>query len=49
MVEVWYGRCRVGSELSQLGLRLFVHACYKCTVFVSIVLSEGRDFPKHDV
>ena len=44
MVEVEYGRGRVGSELSQLGSRLFVHACYKCTVFVSIVLSEGRDF-----
>ena len=45
MVEVEYGRGRVGSELSQLGSRWFVHACYKCTVFVSIVLSEGRDFP----
>ena len=45
MVEVGYGRGRVGSELSQLGSRWFVHACYKCTVFVSIVLSEGRDFP----
>ena len=33
MVEVGYGRGRVGSELS----------------LVSIVLSEGRDFPKHDV
>ena len=49
MVEVGYGRGRVGSELSQLGSRWFVHACYKCTVFVSIVLSEGRVFPKHDV
>ena len=28
MVEVGYGRGRVGSELSQLGSRLFVHACY---------------------
>ena len=28
MVEVGYGRGRVGSELSQLGLRSFVHACY---------------------
>ena len=45
MVEVEYGRGRVGSELSQLGSRWCVHACYKCTVFVSIVLSEGRDFP----
>ena len=45
MVEVEYGRGRVGSELSQLGSRWFVHTCYKCTVFVSIVLSEGRDFP----
>ena len=45
MVEVEYGRGRVGSELSQLGSRWFVHACYKCTVFVSIVLSEGRNFP----
>ena len=35
----------VGSELSQLGSRWFVHACHLCTVFVSIVLSEGRDFP----
>ena len=45
MVEVEYGRGRVGPELSQLGSRWFVHACYKCTVFVSIVLSEGRNFP----
>ena len=45
MVEVGYGRGRVGSELSQLDSRWFVHACYYCTVFVSIVLSEGRDFP----
>ena len=44
MVEVEYGRGRVGSELSQLGSRWFVHACYKCTVFVPIVLSEG---PRH--
>ena len=28
MVEVGYGRGRVGSELSQLGSRWFVHACY---------------------
>ena len=28
MVEVEYGRGRVGSELSQLGSRWFVHACY---------------------
>ena len=49
MVEVGYGRGIEGSELSQLGSRWFVHACYLCTVFVSIVLSEGRDFPKHDV
>ena len=48
MVEVGYGRGRVGNELSKLGSRWFVHACYKCTVFVSIFLSEGRDFPKHD-
>ena len=26
MVEVGYGRSRVGSELSQLGSRWFVHA-----------------------
>ena len=45
MVEVVNGRVRVGSELYQLASRWFVHACYKCTVFVSIVLSEGRDFP----
>ena len=49
MVEVGYGSGRVGSELYQVGSRWFVHACNKCTVFVSIVLSEGRDFPKHDV
>ena len=48
MVEIGYGRGIVGSELSKLGSRWF-DACYKCTVFVSIVLSEGRDFPKHDV
>ena len=45
MVEVGYGSGRVGSELSQLGSRWFVYARYKCTVFVSIVLREGRDFP----
>ena len=28
MVEVGYGRGRVGSKLSQLGSRWFVHACY---------------------
>ena len=28
MVEVKYCRGRVGSELSQLGSRWFVHACY---------------------
>ena len=28
MVEVGYGRGRVGSELSQLGSRWFVRACY---------------------
>ena len=33
MVEVGYGRARVGSELSQLVSRWFVLACYKCTVF----------------
>ena len=27
-VEVGYSRGRVGSELSQLGSRWFVHACY---------------------
>ena len=37
MVEVGYGRGRVGFKLSQLDLRWFVHTC---TVFVSIVLSE---------
>ena len=26
--RVVYGRGRVGSELSQLGSRWFVHACY---------------------
>ena len=40
---------KIGSELAKLGLRWFVHACYQCTVFVTIVLIEGRDFPKHDV
>ena len=49
MVEVGYCRGRVRSELSQLVSRWFVYACYECMVFVSIVLSEGRDFPKHDV
>ena len=49
MVEVGYGRGRVGSELFQLGSIWFVHAYYLCTVFVSIVLSEGRDFPEHDL
>ena len=34
MVEIGYGRGRVGSEL---GLR-WVDACYQWTVFVSIVL-----------
>ena len=29
MVEVWYGRGRLGSELAQLGSRWFVHACYQ--------------------
>ena len=29
MVEVGYGRGRVGSELVQLGSRWFVHACYQ--------------------
>ena len=28
MVEVGYGRGRVGSEMSQLGSIWFVHACY---------------------
>ena len=28
MVEVGYGRGRVGSELSQLGSRWFVQACF---------------------
>ena len=28
MVEVGYGRGRVGSELSELGWRWFVHAYY---------------------
>ena len=32
MVEVGYGRGRVGSELCQLGSTWFVHACYLCTV-----------------
>ena len=44
MVEVGYGRGRVGSELSHWARDgLFT------LVIVSIVLSEGRDFPKHDV
>ena len=28
MVEVGYGRGRVGSELSQWGSKCFFHACY---------------------
>ena len=28
MIEVGYGKGRVGSKLSQLGSRWFVHACY---------------------